>query len=89
MNREKKQTEKEEEPIKSENVFELSEKDLEEIRLQAKEKAKTAKHKWIQKGPYLVCTSCEYEHGYYIGIAKRLKGYDKNGSPVFETRGKV
>lgn len=42
------------------------------------------KHDWIQKGPDLICTSCESAHGIRIGVNKRLKGFDENGQMIIE-----
>lgn len=39
-------------------------------------------HKWIQKGPYLICKSCDVEHGVYIGPDKMLSGYTEDGEPI-------
>lgn len=40
-------------------------------------------HKWRQRGPMLVCTSCEVGHGTFIGMNKKFAGIDENGNPVF------
>ena len=39
-------------------------------------------HKWIQKGPDIICTSCESPHGIRIGVHKRLIGFDKNNKMI-------
>lgn len=40
-------------------------------------------HTWVQRGAYVVCTSCPFEHGSYIGTSKRLMGIE-NGLPVLQ-----
>ena len=41
--------------------FEISAEQLEALRNQARQKAKETSHRWVQRGVYLVCTSCEME----------------------------
>lgn len=41
-------------------------------------------HRWVQKGPYLVCKSCPLEHATYIGMDKQLIGFDEEGLPLFK-----
>ena len=41
-------------------------------------------HEWRQKGPYLVCKSCEIEHAVYIGQNKQLIGLDEEGKPILK-----
>jgi len=43
-------------------------------------------HEWRQKGPYLVCKSCELEHATYIGMDKVMVGLDKKGIPILKNR---
>lgn len=43
-------------------------------------------HEWRQKGPYLVCKSCELEHAIHIGMEKELIGIDKEGRPILRDR---
>lgn len=40
-------------------------------------------HEWRQRGPYLVCVSCELQHAVYIGMEKRLVGFDQ-GRPIIK-----
>lgn len=77
----------EEKQEKSDEVLRLNEKELEEIRENARQKAREAKHNWKQRGPYIVCTSCDYEHGINIGTQKILTGLDKDGVPILKNRG--
>jgi hypothetical protein len=42
-------------------------------------------HEWRQRGPYLVCTSCDLEHAVYIGMDKILVGLDEKG-PILKKR---
>lgn len=43
-------------------------------------------HDWKQKGPYLICKSCEIMHATFIGINKILVGLDKKGKPILKKR---
>lgn len=42
--------------------------------------------KYIQRGPYLVCTSCELQHAVHIGIDKIMTGEDEHGKPILVKR---
>jgi hypothetical protein len=35
-----------------------------------------------QRGPYLVCCTCELEHAKFIGMNKRMVGEKPNGEPI-------
>ena len=39
-----------------------------------------------QRGYYLVCTSCELEHGILIGANKVMVGVDDQNRPIVKTR---
>lgn len=41
-------------------------------------------HDWRQKGPFLVCKSCDIEHAVFVGIEKRLVGLDDKGRPILK-----
>lgn len=41
-------------------------------------------HEWRQRGPYLVCKSCEIEHGVWIGMKKQLVGISEDGKPILK-----
>jgi hypothetical protein len=43
-------------------------------------------HDWRQRGPYLVCKSCEIEHASYIGMEKILVGLNEEGQPILKKR---
>lgn len=43
-------------------------------------------HDWRQRGPYLVCKSCEIEHAVFIGMEKILTGLNKEGQPILKKR---
>jgi hypothetical protein len=43
-------------------------------------------HEWIQRGYYLVCKSCELEHGVFIGSHKLMVGRKEDGTPILKTR---
>lgn len=64
----------------------LSEQQIEEIRNQALEKAKKAQHAWRQRGGWIMCTSCDFEHGIRITPNKRMTGISKEGMPILEDR---
>ena len=72
-----------------ETVFEISEERLEEIRREAEEKARKTRHEWKQKGPWLVCQSCEMPHSVWIGPEKILVGFKKNGEPILKDRSRM
>lgn len=68
-------------------VFSISKEQLEEIREKARQEAINTKHVYKQRGAWLVCTSCEFEHGMFIGV-KRLKGFRDTGEPILEDLGR-
>lgn len=41
-------------------------------------------HEYRQQGPYLVCKSCEITHAVWIGMKKRLIGFDENNKPKLQ-----
>jgi hypothetical protein len=43
-------------------------------------------HQYIQRGYYLVCTSCQLEHGVWIGADHLMVGIDQEGKPLLKTR---
>lgn len=49
----------------------------------------SARHRWKQQGPYLVCTSCELQHAVYIGMDKIMVGEDEDGKPILKNRSKL
>jgi hypothetical protein len=65
---------------KKPDTYEISEDRLEEIRQQAKERALVAEHKWIQRGGYIVCTSCQNQHGIRVAGKDKMIGIE-NGMP--------
>lgn len=69
------------------DVIEISEERLEEIRQQAKERAMLAQHKWIQRGGYIVCTSCPNQHGIRVSGEEVMIGIE-NGMPKIKRKGK-
>ncbi len=42
-------------------------------------------HEWRQRGPYLVCMSCELQHAVWIGMDKIMVGINKKG-PILKKR---
>lgn len=45
--------------------------------------------KWRQRGPFLVCTSCELQHALHIGMDKIMVGEDENGKPIIKSRSEL
>lgn len=43
-------------------------------------------HDYRQRGYYLVCKSCDLEHGLWIGKDKIMVGLKENGEPILKTR---
>ena len=43
-------------------------------------------HDWRQRGPFLVCKSCDIEHACYIGPRRLLVGFDEGGRPILKKR---
>lgn len=41
-------------------------------------------HDWRQRGPYLVCKSCDLEHAVYVGTGKLMVGLNDKGQPLFK-----
>jgi hypothetical protein len=44
-------------------------------------------HDWRQRGPFLVCKSCDIEHATYIGPGRLLTGLDEKGRPILKRVG--
>lgn len=63
----------------------LSVKEYEKVRARAMEKAKNTKHRWRQKGYYLVCSACEIRHGAWVGPAVQMVGEQEDGTPILES----
>lgn len=42
-------------------------------------------HEWVQRGPYLICKSCEIEHATWIGVGKQMIGVSSDGQPILKT----
>lgn len=79
-----KNEEKTEKSSQNESVFEISADQLDEIRRLSRERVINTKHKWVQRGSYLVCTSCDFEHGIHIGTNQILTGIDDSGHPILK-----
>lgn len=60
----------------------LSVEEYEKIRADAHEKAKNTRHRWRQKGFYLVCNTCEIPHASFIGPGVQMVGEEENGTPI-------
>ena len=48
-----------------------------------------AGHEWKQRGPYLVCISCELQHAVWIGMEKIMVGQEENGKPILKNRKEI
>lgn len=44
---------------------------------------------YVQRGPYLVCTSCELQHARWIGMDRIMVGEDEKGQPIVQKRFKA
>ncbi len=64
----------------TQTLFTLTQEQLDKIR--AEHKAKNVKHKWRQSGVWVYCSSCDNEHGFFVGVNKKLVGIDDDGNPV-------
>lgn len=42
--------------------------------------------KYKQRGPYLICVSCEIQHATFIGMDKIMVGEDNDGKPIVRSR---
>lgn len=60
--------------------------DIEELRNKARDEALRKKHKWIQKGTFIICESCEFRHSFYIPPDKIMVGIDKKGMPIIKSK---
>lgn len=67
--------------MNDETVFSYPQEVIDELRQEAVRKATSTTHKWKQRGVYVYCTACEYEHGVYVGTDKILVG-EKDGKPI-------
>lgn len=45
-------------------------------------KAQIQGHTWRQRGPWLVCISCDHKHSSWLGMNKELIGIDEKGEPI-------
>lgn len=73
----------------NEEVWGISQAELEELRDKAREQLNNTKHTWRQKGVWLVCKSCEMQHAVYLGMAKIMVGEKEDGTPILANRGEA
>lgn len=66
----------ENEEKKEEEIFDFSKPDFSFV--------PKGNHEWRQQGPYIICKSCELEHGTYIGMKKQLIGIAEEGKPILK-----
>lgn len=59
---------------------------VEEAIERAKQRVRSARHEWRQRGVWLVCKSCPQEHATWIGRSRVMTGIDENGNPTFADR---
>lgn len=50
--------------------------------------AKTT-HNWKQRGYYLHCTSCDLQHGVFVGADRILTGINDAGEPILQARSQL
>ncbi len=43
-------------------------------------------HEWSQRGPYLICKSCDLEHASWIGMQLIMTGLTEDGKPILSKR---
>lgn len=65
-------------------VFGLTHEQVEELRRNAIEKAQKQAKRWVQRGPYLICTTDDSEFAIHIGTQKMFIGVDDKGTPLFK-----
>lgn len=76
MNNDKKQEQNNDEEIKEEG----------EVMQTAYEFTPNAMCQYRQRGPYLVCTSCDLQHAVHIGMNAMMIGVDASGNPIIKKR---
>lgn len=69
-----------------ENEQTITAEQIEEMRERAHEQARKATHEWKQRGPWIVCRVCPFEHGFRVQPHKRLVGISEDGTPILEDR---
>jgi hypothetical protein len=74
--------EKQEEQTKDEEVIIPFHYEAEIVKANASLKG----HKFIQRGVWLHCQSCQNQHGVYIGTKLMLVGYTEDGMPKLVAR---
>lgn len=70
----------------NEQVFALTEDELEELRKKAKSTLINSPHNWKQRGIYITCTSCPFPHATSVGTRKIMTGIDVQGMPILEDK---
>lgn len=43
-------------------------------------------HKWIQRGPYIVCMRCEIQHAIWVGMERKMIGERVDSTPILVER---
>lgn len=61
----------------------INEINVEEIRQRAVELARNTRHEWRQRGNKIFCTSCQFEHGFFVPPNKVMVGI-KDGLPIIK-----
>lgn len=43
-------------------------------------------HSWRQRGPYLICRTCDLEHAIWVGMDQLMAGVKENGEPILQKK---
>ena len=44
------------------------------------------RHTWKQRGPFLVCTTCQSVHHSFIGTKRLMVGIKEDGTPILKDK---
>ena len=77
------------EPKQENPILNLDDEYIKEIRSKAREKVLQARHEWRQKGSWVYCKRCDFEHGFNVGVRKQLVGITEDGHPKLEDKHQV
>jgi hypothetical protein len=62
--------------------IEISDEQIQE--LWNKAKVSMSAHSWIQRGTQVICSSCPFNHSFYLEPGQILKGVDEKGMPIID-----
>lgn len=75
---------------KNEDIQEVEEVKAEvEVMQKAYEFTPSGTCTFRQRGPYIVCTSCEIQHANWIGMDRIMVGEDEKGKPILKSRSEL